>query len=302
MAIREQKHRESSSNKIVAIFADPVFNTNDDRLQNKGANVEVASTDGDPPFTPVALRGFDSAGGPRRLVHSSEEADAIVATAPRDTSMVARAFDANRETAMKQFVGGYQIVHFATHGFFNSEHPELSGIVLAMVKPDGSKINGFMPLQDIYKLNLSAQLVVVSACETALGKDIKGEGLVSLTRGFMYAGSRSVVTSLWKVDDRATAKLMQHFYESMLRDGMTPAAALRSAKQKIRAEKAWGAPFFWAGFVLQGEYKERIVVESDPLPRIALMASVALVLISIGAIILKTRRRPRRANSPLNTG
>jgi CHAT domain-containing protein len=210
--------------------------------------------------------------------------------------MVARAFDANRETAMRPSVGGYQIVHFATHGFFNTEHPELSGIVLSMVKPDGSKINGFMPLQDIYKLNLSAQLVVVSACDTALGKDIKGEGLVSLTRGFMYAGSRTVVTSLWKVDDRATAKLMKHFYESMLRDGMTPAAALRSAKQKIRGEKAWSAPFFWAGFVLQGEYKERVVVETDPLPRMILVVSVALVLISVSVIILQRRRRARLLN------
>src|SRR6185436_6078725 len=112
---------------------------------------------------------------------------------------------------------------------------------------------------------------------------------MSLTRGFMYAGSRSVVTSLWKVDDRATAKLMKYFYESMLRDGMRPAAALRSAKQKIREEKAWSAPFFWAGFVLQGEYNERIVVGSDPSPRKGVVISVALVLISVGAIILQRR-------------
>jgi CHAT domain-containing protein len=207
--------------------------------------------------------------------------------------MVARAFDANREAAMMPAVGRYQIVHFATHGFFNSEHPELSGIVLSMVKPDGTRINGFMALRDIYKLKLSAQLVVVSACDTALGKDIKGEGLVSLTRGFMYAGSQSVVTSLWKVDDRATAKLMKHFYEFMLRDGMTPAAALRAAKQKIRDEKAWNAPFFWAGFTLQGEYTERITTPSDPSPGMVLVASVVLVLISAGVITLQRTRRPR---------
>lgn len=292
-AIRKQPPKVGSSEKIVAIFADPVFNRSDDRLQSGGTNSDIASADSDQHSNEGALRGLVGNGGLPRLVHSSEEADAIVATTPRGTAMVARAFDANRETAMTPSVGGYQIVHFATHGFFNSEHPEFSGIVLAMVKPDGSKINGFMPLQDIYKLNLSAQLVVLSACDTALGEDVKGEGLVSLTRGFMYAGSKSVVTSLWKVDDRATAKLMKTFYESMLRDGMTPAAALRSAKQKIREEKGWNAPFFWAGFVLQGEYKERIVVGSDPRPRLTLVVPVALVLISASLIILERRRRAR---------
>jgi CHAT domain-containing protein len=289
-AIRQETPNVGSGDKIVAIFADPVFSTNDARLQNRGTNLDTAASDSNQHSGQVALRGLPRNGGPRRLVHSSEEADAIVAIAPRGTVMVTRAFDANREAAMKPSVGGYQIVHFATHGFFNSENPELSGIVLAMVKPDGSRTNGFMPLQDIYKLNLSAQLVVLSACDTALGKDIKGEGLVSLTRGFMYAGSKSVVTSLWKVDDRATAKLMDHFYESMLREGMTPAAALRSAKKKIREEKAWNAPFFWAGFVLQGEYKGRIVVPSDPSPRIIVAVSVALVSICAGVIILQRRR------------
>ncbi len=294
IAIRQQKRKVVSSDKIVAIFADPVFDINDGRLQTTRTDPDIVSLGSDQYSNPVALRGFARGGGPGRLVHSSEEADAIVATAPRGTTMVARAFDANRETVLRPAVGGYQIVHFATHGFFNSEHPELSGIVLSMVQPDGSKIVGFMALQDIYKLDLSAELVVLSACDTALGKDVKGEGVVSLTRGFMYAGARSVVTSLWKVDDRATAKLMKHFYEAMLRDGMTPAAALRSAKQKIREEKAWSAPFFWAGFGLQGEYRERIVVSNEPsLPKV-LMVLVAMALISAGVIILQFRRRARR--------
>jgi len=241
------------------------------------------------PRTPRS-RGLTREGGPRRLVHASEEIAAILAATPSGSAMVAKDFDANRETAMKPFVGGYQIIHFATHGFFNSEHPELSGIVLAMVKRDGSKVEGFMALQDIYKLDLSAQLVVLSACETALGKDMKGEGLIGLTRGFMYAGSKSVVTSLWKIDDRATSMLMKHFYEAMLHDGMTPAAALRSAKLEIRKNKAWSAPYFWAGFVLQGEYKERIVVERNSWSRVGLVISMALFVISSGVILQKRRR------------
>jgi CHAT domain-containing protein len=148
-----------------------------------------------------------------------------------------------------------------------------------------------MPLRDIYNLNLSADLVVLSACDTALGKDIKGEGLVGLTRGFMSAGSSSVVASLWKVDDRATAVLMTDFYQAMLEDGLPPAAALRSAKQKLRQEKAWSQPYFWAGFVLQGEYRERIVPEKKSWVRLGLLGSLVLVLVSSGLLILQTRRR-----------
>jgi CHAT domain-containing protein len=162
-----------------------------------------------------------------------------------------------------------------------------------MVNQDGSKTNGFMPLHDIYNLNLSADLVVLSACDTALGKDIKGEGLVGLTRGFMSAGSKSVVASLWKVDDRATAMLMAEFYKSMLQDGLTPAAALRSAKQRLRQEKAWSAPYFWAGFVLQGEYREHIAVDRKSRLRIGLTVSLVLVLVLSGLIILRSRRRRR---------
>jgi CHAT domain-containing protein len=150
-----------------------------------------------------------------------------------------------------------------------------------------------MPLNDIYNLHLSADLVVLSACDTALGRDVKGEGLVGLTRGFMSAGSKSVVASLWKVDDRATAILMAEFYKSMLEDGQSPAAALRSAKQKMRQDKAWGAPYFWAGFVLQGEYTEHISVDRKSGLRTGLAVSLVLLLISSGLIVLqRSRRRP----------
>lgn len=291
-AIRQEKHRIGSGNKIVALLADPVFSSSDDRVKNATSSSIIASSASDDTAGP-AVRGLDGLvrGGPVRLLHASEEADAIVGTMPRGTVKVAKAFDASRETAMSSFVSEYQIVHFATHGFFNSEHPELSGIVLSMVKPDGSKTDGFMPLQDICRLNLSAQLVVLSACETGLGKDIKGEGLMSLTRGFMYAGSQTVVTSLWKVDDRATAELMKNFYQSMLQGGLTPAAALRLAKQRTRQQSAWSAPYFWAGFVLQGEYKASIVVDRGAGLRTGLAIAITLVLISFGLTILQRRRR-----------
>jgi CHAT domain-containing protein/tetratricopeptide (TPR) repeat protein len=292
-AIRNKKHEMGSSEKVVAVLTDPVFSNSDDRVENRTPSSVIASKP-DPVSSQLAVRAIEGAarrGGPIRLAHAAEEADAILAAAPRGAGMVASGFDASRETAMGSRVGEYRILHFATHGFLNTERPELSGIVLSMLNRNGSKTNGFMSLQDIYHLDLSADVVVLSACDTALGKDVKGEGLVGLTHGFMAAGARSVVSSLWKVDDRATAVLMANFYKAMLEDGLPPSAALRSAKQKVRQEKAWEAPYFWAGFELQGEYNQRIVVDRGSAMSTGLMAVLTLALISVGLIIYQSRRR-----------
>ncbi|HVG37837.1 MAG TPA: CHAT domain-containing protein, partial [Pyrinomonadaceae bacterium] len=120
---------------------------------------------------------------------------------------------------------------------------------------NGRPQDGFLRLHEIYNLRMPAELIVLSACQTALGKEIKGEGLIGLTRGFMYAGAERVVASLWQVDDLATAELMKRFYEGMLRKGLRPAAALREAQLAVMKQKRWSSPYFWAGFVLQGEYK-----------------------------------------------
>ena len=288
-AIRSGKDRVSSRNKTVAVIADPVFSKNDERVRSGPVTAVVAGAasdrDTDGP-TQGGLLGVSRGGVLSRLTYSSAEADAISATAPRGTTMIARGFSASRETAMSSNLGEYQILHFATHGFLDSEHPELSGIVLTMVDPRGMQQNGFMPLHDIYSLDLSAELTVLSACQTALGKDISGEGLVGLTHSFMSAGSKSVVASLWKVDDRATANLMGHFYESLLQQKMSTGAALRAAKLKTITETQWGQPFYWAGFVLQGEYTNRIAVEDNGWfqPRWAVLA--LLILLASGVVVL----------------
>ena len=124
-----------------------------------------------------------------------------------------------------------------------------------MVDQKGQPQDGYLRLHDIYNLNLPADLVVLSACQTGVGKQIKGEGLIALTRGFMYAGAARVVASLWKVDDRATAELMAEFYKQMFTDGQRPAAALRAAQRKLSQQPRWRSPYYWAGFVLQGEWK-----------------------------------------------
>ena len=294
VAIRNSQNRPSSPNKLVAVIADPVFSNTDERVKSEPGTRGVALAAGDQKSDPQTRDG-----GLARLAYASEEADAISAVAPWGTTMVAKGFDANRELAMSADVAQFQIVHFATHGFLDSEHPELSGIVLSSLDHGGQVKDGLMPLHDIYSLDLSAQLTVLSACQTALGKDIKGEGLVGLTHSFISAGSNSVVASLWKVDDRATAVLMADFYDSMLQQGMTPAAALRSAKLKLMKDGRWRVPYYWAGFVLQGEYTNHISVTRHSWLRSGLMLSVLLVLVAAALFVFK-KRRGRSLPSPSN--
>jgi CHAT domain-containing protein len=127
--------------------------------------------------------------------------------------------------------------------------------MLSMFDEHGRKQNGFLTLNEIYNLRLSADLVVLSACQTALGKLIRGEGIVGLTRGFMYAGGRRVVASLWRVDDAATADLMKAFYRGMLVDHLKPADALRAAQRELSKQRRYQHPYYWAGFVIQGEWQ-----------------------------------------------
>ncbi len=292
-AIRKEKERASSPNRTVAVIADPVFSKNDERVRSALVTPVVAgpASDRDPNGeAEQGLVGVSRGGALSRLTYSSAEADAISAAAPSGTSVIIKGFSASRETAMSSQIGEYQILHFATHGFLNSERPELSGIVLTMVDAKGVQQNGLMPLHDIYSLDLSAELTVLSACQTALGKDISGEGLVGLTHSFMSAGSRSVVASLWKVDDRATAKLMGGFYESLLQQGMSTGAALRAAKLRIIKEKQWRVPFFWAGFVLQGEYTNQIAVEHSSWPHPGWVLLVLLILLSAGVVGFRRRK------------
>ncbi|HQR36473.1 MAG TPA: CHAT domain-containing protein, partial [Blastocatellia bacterium] len=190
-----------------------------------------------------------------RLPFSREEADTILSFAPNGKGFKALSFAANRTTATSSELAQYRIVHFATHGLLNSEHPELSGLVFSLVDESGKSQDGFLRLHEIYNLRLSADLVVLSACQTALGKQIKGEGVVGLTRGFMHAGTPRVVASLWQVNDLATAELMKLFYRGMLKDGQRPAAALRAAQLELMKQKRWASPYFWAAFTLQGEWQ-----------------------------------------------
>jgi CHAT domain-containing protein len=244
--------------KAVALFADPVFAVDDTRLQR--AQTQTATKpepSNDQPLTRAIRETGIAETSLRipRLPGTRREAAAITALVPATDRKQALDFEASRATATSEELSQYRIIHFATHGLLNSQHPELSGIVLSLVDSQGKPQDGFLRMHEIYNLKLPAELVVLSACQTGLGKEIKGEGLVGLTRGFMYAGAARVMASLWKVDDRATAELMKQFYQGMVKDNLRPAAALRAAQVQMWKQQRWSEPYYWAAFVLQGEWK-----------------------------------------------
>jgi CHAT domain-containing protein len=190
-----------------------------------------------------------------RLPFTREEAERILKLAPGKDNLEALDFRANLATATSPELGHYRYLHFATHGYLDSERPELSAIVLSLVDERGHPREGFLRTNEIYNLKLPAELVVLSACQTGLGKEIRGEGIVGLTRGFMYAGVPRVIVSLWSVNDRATEELMARFYEKLLKENLRPSAALRQAQVEMWKQKSWAAPYYWAAFVQQGEWK-----------------------------------------------
>jgi len=256
--IRQDQRRTAPG--TVAVIADPVFSKGDARVR-AGANVaaiNVVNAD-DMQYLKVRDAGdIGSVNGSLRLVrltNSRKEAEAIVAVAAPGLSLSALDFEASRTKALSEELRQFKIVHLATHGIFDSANPELSGLVFSLVDKEGRPARGFLRLGDIYNLNLPADLVVLSACQTAMGAEFKSEGLTGLTRGFMYAGAARVVASLWKVDDAATAELMKHFYTYMLEQNLPASEALRRAQVDISAKEEWRASYYWAGFVLQGEWK-----------------------------------------------
>lgn len=248
---------------VVAVLGDPVFQKEDSRVKpgdgksdKTGQPVSAHANKEAPSKSDVKRAAWESGiQSLERLPFSRREAEAIIALAPQGKSLKALDFDASLATVTSDDLARYRIVHFATHGFLNNVHPELSGIVLSLVDHTGQPQNGFLRLHEVYNLKLRADLVVLSGCRTALGKDVRGEGLIGLTGGFMYAGTPRVAVSLWAVSDEATAELMRRFYQGMFEKGLRPSAALQAAQAAMWRTKWWGAPYYWAGFILQGEWR-----------------------------------------------
>ena len=284
--IRQTPRNGSDENKLVAVLADPVFSPSDPRVNNLPSKPVQPDAPG---FSKETLN---------RLPQTKDEAEAIMAIVPRGAGMMATGFDADRTIAVNGELGQYKIVHFATHGLVDMENPEMSGVMLSVIGSDGKSKEGFFQLHDIYNLNLSnTRLVVLSACQTGLGKEVRGEGLVGLSRGFIYAGASSVVASLWKVDDSATSQLMTEFYRAMFENGLTPSAALRAAQVTIWKQPRHRAPFYWAAFVLQGEYRDAVVIPSATRSSKNKLFVALLIAVTTGLLIfglVKRKAHPRK--------
>jgi CHAT domain-containing protein/tetratricopeptide (TPR) repeat protein len=235
--LRRQVKARSRAPKAVAVIADPVYEPTDPRVVNRPAASSRSA--GAPPV---------------RLPFSRFEGESILRLVPPSQRYEAFGFDASRDTATSPVLRDYRILHFAAHAISDNVHPELSGIVLSLVHRNGATQDGLVRLLDIYEASLPADLVVLSACQTAIGKDVPGEGVMGLARGFIAAGAARVVASQYKVDDEATGELMRAFYEEMLGPNrLAPAAALRAAQMKLAAQPRWRDPHWWSAFVITGE-------------------------------------------------
>ena len=252
---QQRLQRHTQAPKLAAVLADPVFDTGDPRVAESSGAVPAAPKGERSTETRLhPTRSQDPAEALERLPASGREAKSIAALAPSGQVWLGLGLDASRDVVLSGKLRDYGILHFATHAVADTRHPELSGLMLSQVDREGRPREGFLGLSEIYTLDLDADLVVLSGCRTALGKDVRGEGLIGLTRGFLYAGAPRVVASLWRVPDRVTSELMVRFYKAMWHDHLPAAAALREAQRALRREPRHGDPYSWAGFVLQGDW------------------------------------------------
>jgi CHAT domain-containing protein/tetratricopeptide (TPR) repeat protein len=226
-ALRALKQNNAAEAKGIIAFGDPVYGKD-----------ESAATE----------RGFDF----RQLPYTRAEVNEIAALFPPPERRVFLGADAREQNVKAELLSQYRYVHFAAHALIDEERPARSGIVLSAAAD--SKEDGALQMSEVMRLKLNADLVTLSACRTGLGQLLKGEGMIGLTRAFLYAGSESVVVSLWNVNDIATASLMKAFYKN-LQPGSAKDDALRQAKlELIRGrQQAWRHPYYWAAFVLVGD-------------------------------------------------
>jgi CHAT domain-containing protein len=253
----------SSSGKSMLLVADPVFSADDPRAKGGAATTTSGETRGlglglESAVNDVAGNAATSSGGLHlaRLSGTRTEADAISAIGKTGGAQADLWTDLNasEDNVKTRDLSAYRYVHVATHGLLDAERPQFTGVVLSLV---GNKTNdGFLRTDEIFNLKLGSPLVMLSACETGLGKEKRGEGVIGLTRAFMYAGAPTVGVSLWSVADKSTADLMTDFYKRLLAaNPQPPASAMRDAQLAMINGKQYSAPFYWAPFVLVGEWK-----------------------------------------------
>jgi CHAT domain-containing protein/lipopolysaccharide biosynthesis regulator YciM len=263
--LRRETNGRKSAPKTLAVLADPVFEAEDERYKlsllkhkskptaNKLFN-QVSFTKNQ--FKDLRDSVLEEGFNLTRLPFTRREADAISAFVPLSQQTKMLDFNATKLSVVSPEIRNYRYIHFATHSFINDKSPELSGIVFSLFDETGKEQDGFLRTNDVFNLKLPAEMIVLSGCRTGLGKEIRGEGLIGLTRAFMYAGAKRVAVSLWDVNDEATAELMKNLYREMLgKSKLSPSAALRFTQIEMLRGKRWQNPYYWSAFALHGEPK-----------------------------------------------
>ncbi|MEQ1641819.1 MAG: CHAT domain-containing protein [Pyrinomonadaceae bacterium] len=226
----------------ILVVADPVFSAHDDRIMGdvKVSPGEVRSTSGS-----MILR----------LPETSDEAGSIETLVGAENTTVLTGLAANRTQVLNSNLNAYSAIHFATHGLVDRDDPENSALLLSGFDSSRrSMARSSLRVSDIAGLALNADLVVLSGCETGRGK-VVGKDMISLKTAFFNAGAKTVVSSLWKVDDAATKDLMAKFYRGIVVEGLTASAALRQAQIGMYNDPRYVSPFYWGAFTVQGDYQ-----------------------------------------------
>jgi CHAT domain-containing protein len=257
-AVRDQKR---AAGRNILLVADPVFSANDPRSQTGSAAIRAEVTRGlglDSAVTDVNGPATQSSGPLRlpRLAGTRIEAEQIgrLAKASGEQGDLWLDLSANEDDLKTRDIQSYRVLHVATHGVLDAMRPQFSGLVLSLVG-NKSDDDGFLRTGEVFNLKLGAPLVMLSACESGLGKVKRGEGVTGLSRAFMYAGATTVGVTLWSVADKPTAELMTDFYQRLLGPNPSPSDAIREAQLAMISGKKYSAPFYWAPFVLVGEWK-----------------------------------------------
>lgn len=246
--IQNKESRADIKGSSYVAFA-PVFNdVNHTNFLVKGCNRFYDNTN----YETTATRAFSRDGKYISPLPGTEEEVKGISKLVTDKNLFAKYFlfkDAREEVIKSGELSKYRYIHFATHGIINDNYPELSGLLLS--QDSTSREDGILYTGEIYGLKLNAELVVLSACETGLGKIVKGEGIMGLTRGWIYAGAKNVIVTLWKVSDQSTVDLMIDFYNHLISgNGIT--YSLREAKLELIKNPEYAEPYFWAPFILIG--------------------------------------------------
>lgn len=249
-ALRDRSSSANHGDARIAVFADPVYTRADTRFRT--ALAENSAPEG-------LQRAFLSVDFSRlpRLPGSYREAESIAAIAGKQNTSLYLGFDATPAAVMAADRSRYGIAHFAAHIVSRPDYPELSGIVLSMVDKEGNSRDGVLWLKDILQSHTTEDLIVLSGCDSATGAFIPGEGMNGLVRAFLTSGARQVVATLWAADDVASSALMTSFYQAFLTQHLSASAALRKAQRTMLATEGRSAPYYWAGFQVEGAWQSR---------------------------------------------